>query len=206
MHSMLSNVQATHSAANGPVAARTHSTRVVASVVKLSIILATLLSTFATTTPPDLCDDVFLDASGDPVTDLVGQTLSRYCEWTGPHVPVWDANVCCTFADDAADCTRTNTRGYCPTGTAKRYCEHGSLNADGRVICYQPFPSMCDAGLCVEAPESPPDIQAVTIACCSAGGACQWVYDVDDLWDCQGELQACNYGTTNADGTVECWN
>jgi hypothetical protein len=75
---------------------------VVASGVKLSIILSTLLSTFATGGSPDLCDDVFLDAAGDPITDLVGQTLSRFCKWTGPDVPAWDANVCCTFADDAA--------------------------------------------------------------------------------------------------------
>jgi hypothetical protein len=172
--------------------------------VKLSIILSTLLSTFATGSP-DLCDDVFLDANGDPVMDLVGQTLSRFCKWTGPDVPAWDANVCCKFVDDAAQCSPTNTRGGCPTGTAKRYCEHGSLGANGRVTCYQPFPSMCDAGLCVEAPELPPDIQALTLACCNAG-ACQWVYDDDDIWDCQGELLACDYGVTNADGTVQCWD
>ena len=55
--------------------------------MKLSIILTTILSTFATTSP-DLCDDVFLNAAGDPVTDLVRQTLSRFCKWTGPDVPI----------------------------------------------------------------------------------------------------------------------
>jgi hypothetical protein len=171
--------------------------------VKLSIILSTLLSTFAT---PDLCDDVFLDASGDPVTDLVGQTLSRYCKWTGPDVPTWNADVCCKFANDAASCTRTDTRGSCPTGTSKRYCEHGSLGADGRVTCYQPFPDACEAGMCIEAPEIIPEAQmSEFIMCCSGGGACQYVVFGHNS-DCQGELAACNYGYLGEDGSVECWD
>ena len=100
--------------------------------MKLSIILSTLLSTFATGSP-DLCDDVFLDASGDPVTDLVGQTLSRFCKWTGPDAPIWDANVCCTFDVDGAACTRTNSRGGCSTGK-RHYCEHGEAVAVMRQV------------------------------------------------------------------------
>src|SRR4029079_14404727 len=134
--------------------------------VKLSIILSTVLSTFATTSP-DLCDDVFLDASGDPVTDLVGQTLSRFCKWTGPVVPKWDADVCCTFADDAARCSPTDKRGGCPTSTPKRDCEDGCIGTDGRVTCYQPFPDACEAGMCIEAPEIIPVVQMSTfIMCC----------------------------------------
>jgi hypothetical protein len=171
--------------------------------VKLSIILSTLLSTFATTAP-DLCDDVFLDASGAPVTDLVGQTLSRFCKWTGPDVPAWDADVCCTFADDAAQCTRTDTRGRCPSGTAKRYCEHGSLGADDRVTCYQPFPDACEAGWCIEAPEIIPEAQmSDMILCCGgAGGACQYVPWGQET-DCQGDLLACYYAIQH-EGWVEC--
>ena len=171
--------------------------------MKLSIILTTILSTFATTSP-DLCDDVFLDASGDPVTDLVGQTLSRFCTWTGPDVPKWDADVCCKLSGDAAQCTRTNATGGCPIGTSKRYCEHGSAGADGRVTCFQPFPDACENGWCIEAPEIIPKAQmSEFIMCCSAGGACQFVeWGMDD--DCQGELLACNYGSVNEDGSIEC--
>lgn len=173
--------------------------------MKLSIILTTLLSTFAIT-PPNLCDDVFLDASGDPITDLAGQSLSRYCKWTGPDVPAWSADVCCTFAGHAASCTRTDTRGRCPTGTSKRYCEHGSLGADGRVTCYQPLPDACEAGWCVEAPEFIPEAQMIEfVACCGAGGACQYVH-TDNIEDCLGDFLACNYGILNEDGTVECWD
>jgi hypothetical protein len=171
--------------------------------VKLSIILFTLFSTFATDSSPDLCDDVFLDASGNPLTDLVGQTLSRFCKWTGPDAPVWDADVCCTFADDAAKCSATDTRGRCPSGTAKRYCEHGSLGADGRVTCYQPFPDACEAGWCIEAPELIPEAQmAPMVLCCGGGGACQYVH-LDQVDDFQGELLACFYAIQH-EGWVEC--
>jgi len=171
--------------------------------MKLSIILTTILSTFATISP-DLCDDVFLDASGDPVTDLIGQTLSRYCEWTGPHAPVWDANVCCNIDDDGAACSRTDADGRCMTGTKTMYCEYGAALPTGGVTCYQPFPDACDAGLCVEAPVLMPEAQmSLGIICCSNGGACQYV-EHGSMDDCQGQLLSCDYGVSNADGTVDC--
>ncbi len=178
--------------------------------MKLSIILSTILSTFATTTSaPNLCDYVYLDASGDPVTDLVGQSLSRYCEWTGPDAPVWDANVCCTIDHDGAACSRTSSTGRCATGTKKMYCEHGAAVPGGGVICYQPFPSMCDAGLCVEAPEIIPEAQLapVYLACCGSGsdGPCHLV-DTDTVFECEGQLLACEYGMSNPDGSVQCFD
>jgi hypothetical protein len=177
---------------------------VITSVVKLSIILSTLLSTFSTTTVPDLCDYVYLDASGEPITDSVGQTLSRFCKWTGPDAPVWNANVCCTFDADGAACTRTNSRGSCSTGK-RHYCEHGEAVTGGGVVCYQPLPSMCGAGLCVEAPPIIPEAQmsSTYIACCD--GPCHLI-DVEAIFDCEGEILACNYGMSNADGSVECWD
>jgi hypothetical protein len=171
----------------------------------LSIILASILSNFATNAP-NLCDDVYLDASGDPVTDLVGQTLSRYCAWTGPDAPVWDANVCCTIDADGAACSQT-AKSRCPTGSKLMYCEHGAATPLGGVTCYQPFPGMCDAGLCVEAPDSPPATAQMVefIVCCGSGGACQYVQQGEG-WDCQGELLACEYGITEANGSVVCFD
>ena len=64
--------------------------------MSLSIILTTILSNFATSSP-NLCDDVYVDTDGSPYTDSIGQMLSRYCVWTGPDAPVWDADVCCTI-------------------------------------------------------------------------------------------------------------
>jgi hypothetical protein len=173
--------------------------------MKLSIILSTLLSTFSTNVP-NLCDYVHLDANGDPVTDSVGQTLARFCKWTGPDAPVWDANVCCTFDADGAACTRTNSRGSCSAGT-KHYCEHGEAIGRVGVVCHQPLPSMCDAGLCVEAPTIIPEAQMSDwyVACCIFGGPCHLV-DVDNIFDCEGDLLACNYGMSNPDGSVECWD
>lgn len=187
------------------IAVRPLAWRVIASDVKLSIILSTLLSTFSTAVP-DLCDDVYVDTSGVPISDSVGQTLSRFCEWTGPDAPVWDANVCCTFDADGAACTRTNSHGGCSTGK-KHYCEHGEAVTGGGVICHQPFPSMCDAGLCVEAPPILPEAQmSHYVACCAPGGSPCYLVDGDTVFDCEGTLQACNYGVSNENGTVECWD
>jgi hypothetical protein len=113
--------------------------------MKLAIILSAVLSTFATITP-DLCDDVFLDTSGEPIMDLVGQTLSRHCKWTGPDAPTWNADVCCSFSDNAAHCTPTDTRGRCPSSKSKRYCEHGSVASDGTVTCSRSATSACMLG------------------------------------------------------------
>ncbi len=176
--------------------------------MKLSIILSTILSNFATTASvPNLCDYVHLDASGDPVTDLVGQTLSRYCVWTGPDAPVWDDHVCCTIDDDGAACSRTNTAGRCASGTKKMYCDYGAAVAGGGVVCYQPLPSMCDAGLCIDAPEVIPVAQLAPsyVACCITGGPCHMV-DVNTVFDCEGQLLACGYGMSNPDGSVECFD
>ena len=171
--------------------------------MKLTIILSTIISTFANTVP-NLCDEVFLDALGVPLTDDVGQTLSRYCAWTGPDAPAWDADVCCTIEDDEAACSKLSATG-CPSGTARRYCKYGAQDALGGVTCYQPFPDGCEAGMCIEAPEAPPLIQATTfVMCCSAGGACQYVHR-GTSFDCEGELLSCDYGYVDENDVVECW-
>jgi hypothetical protein len=171
--------------------------------MKLSIILTTILNTFATGTP-NLCDDVYLSPTGSPYTDLLGQMLPRYCEWTGPDAPVWDADVCCKVADDGADCSPTDSNGRCWSGL-KMYCEYGELVAGGGVVCYQPFPSMCDSGLCVQPPDVPPPGLPIHAACCSAGGVCQLIYD-EQVGECQGYYLACEHGTLHEDGTVECYD
>ncbi len=173
----------------------------------LSIILTTLLNTFATT--PDLCDDVYLDAAGDPYTDSIGQTLPRYCKWTGPDAPLWDADVCCTIDDDGAHCSQPSVAGRCGIGF-KMYCEYAEEVPGGGVICYRPFPSMCEAGFCTEAEEPGygQQPQADLIGCCGAGGACQAIV-ADQVWDCEGgggTLLFCFDGVTNIDGTIDCWD
>ena len=134
------------------------------------IIVTTILNIFATT--PDLCAEVYLDEYGEPWTDAIGQTLSRYCEWTGPDAPVLDADVCCTIDADVASCWLPDTGSDCQTGS-EWYCEYGEAIAGG-VVCYRPYPSTCDQGLCVKAPALPPDVQAQLICC--DGGSCQNIW------------------------------
>ncbi|PRP98292.1 hypothetical protein ENSA5_30250 [Enhygromyxa salina] len=167
----------------------------------LPVILSTLLSNFATS-DPNLCDLLHADASGAPYLDSTGQGLARYCAWTGPEAPVLDANLCCDIDVDGAACTAADHTGRCRSGT-RFYCEYGEATAAG-VICYQPFPSMCDAGLCVAPPDVPPPGLAVEGVVCCAGGVCVPT-DGEDGWDCRGEFLACPYGILNADGTVECY-
>jgi hypothetical protein len=172
--------------------------------MQLSIILSTLLSNFATSAP-NLCDIVYTDAAGSPYTDSVGQALARYCKWAGPDAPVWDANVCCEIDQDGARCTVPDTNGRCGVGD-RYFCEYGARVAGG-VVCYQAFPSMCDEGLCVQAPDVPPPNQAM-LACCGAGGACQTISE-ELILTCDengGTFLSCENGVENVDGTLDCWD
>jgi hypothetical protein len=159
---------------------------------------------FAANLTPNLCDDVYLAPTGAPVTDYAGQTLARYCAWTGPDAPVWDNDVCCSVDESGATCVRPLRSGRCRVGF-KMYCEYGEAVAGGGVACYQPFQSMCDWGLCLQATHRPPTELPNHVGCCSSGGVCQLVSS-DDLIGCQGFFLACNYGVQNGDGTIDCYD
>jgi hypothetical protein len=170
----------------------------------LSIILTTLLTTL---TNPDLCANVYVDENGVPYTDAIGQTWSRFCDWTGPSTPVLDRDVCCTISGDDATCTLPSSNGRCKTGS-KMYCEYGEVLSTGVVICQQPFPSICDFGFCgdVLPPNSGPLEDDI---CCFPNGACINVITVDDLVACNngGGIDGyCEDGVTNVDGTVDCFD
>jgi hypothetical protein len=170
----------------------------------LSIILTT---TLLTTLNPDLCADVYTDANGTPYTDAVGQTWSRFCDWTGPSAPLLNRDVCCTMLGNAAACTLPNTNGRCKTGS-KMYCEHGEVLSTGAVVCQQPFPSICEFGFCgdVLPPDSGPLEDGI---CCFPNGVCINVITFADLQACAdggGVAGYCEYGVTNDDGSVDCFD
>ena len=144
----------------------------------LSIILTTLLTTLA----PDLCADVYTDASGVPYVDAAGQTFARFCEWTGPGAPVLDLEVCCSISGDSATCGLPDSNGRCSTG-AKKYCEYGQATSTGAVVCYQPFPSICDFGFCAEVmpPNGGPFEDEL---CCWGDGTCTELENGADLTAC----------------------
>ena len=170
--------------------------------MKITIILTTLLNTFASS--PDLCAESYLDPSGDPWTDAIGQTLSRYCTWTGPDAPVLDAEVCCNIEADTASCWLPNREGNCKMGS-KWYCEHGEELASG-VVCYRPYPDACELGYCVQTPTLPPEVQE-DLLCCNPG-ACQGIAPAD-MMDCEGlggTITWCHDGMSNVDGTVTCFD
>ena len=167
-----------------------------------AIIVTTLLNIFATS--PDLCSEVYLDSDGSPLVDSIGQTVARYCEWTGPDAPVLDADVCCEI-DGAAACWLPDRDGYCSVGSLW-HCMYGEVDASQGVVCYQPFASACDHGHCVELPELPPPTQA-DLLCCSPG-TCQEIAPAQ-MWDCDdngGTLWYCQDGMSNADGSVTCFD
>lgn len=171
--------------------------------MELSIILTTLLNTLTTT--PNLCADVYVDANGTPYTDAAGQTLSRYCEWTGPGAPVLARDLCCTLGSDRASCTLPDRKGRCATGS-KMYCEHGEASSSG-VVCYQALPSICDFGFCggVLPPGSGPSENTL---CCWAD-ACFEIETVEHIEDCNaggGWIGYCFDGAQNQDGTVDCFD
>jgi hypothetical protein len=169
--------------------------------MQLSIILVTLLNHF--TTSPDLCAEPYLGVTGEPFTDSIGQTLSRYCQWTGPNVPVLDSDVCCVLDEDSAACTLPNRYGRCSVGV-KRYCKYGQASSAG-VVCYQPFQDACQAGFCVQMPEVPPPVQA-DLACCNGGGCVPIATQELDECEETGTITWCSDGVTNDDGTITCFD
>ena len=173
--------------------------------MNISVLLSLFLST-PTGTIPDLCADAMLGPDGSEIRDATGLHLSRYCEWSGPQAPVWDDHACCDVDAAGATCSAINSRdGSCAEGT-RYYCEYGEQTPSGEVVCYQPLPSMCDAGLCVEAPpEVLPTLALIDplVSCCDANGDCYYVGF--DSGDCQGEILICLWGMTMEDGTVECF-
>jgi hypothetical protein len=170
--------------------------------MELSIILTTVLSSFATTSA-DLCADVYVDAHGHPYTDSAGRTLPRYCKWTGPNPPKLASDVCCILGEDGAACSLPDVNGRCSLGV-RRYCQHGEVGASGGVVCMQPFPDACALGYCVQAPELPPPVVSL-VACCTAG-ECHLIHGThEEIEGCMGDFIACDWGQTNLDGTVTCF-
>ena len=113
--------------------------------MQVATLVSALLLNFAN---PNLCADVYLDEIGQPFSDSLGQTLSRYCQWAGPDAPKLDTDVCCTIDQDGAHCSLPDDSGRCALGF-KMYCEHGAVFGGG-VTCMQPFPSACQEGFCAE--------------------------------------------------------
>ena len=176
------------------------------SIILLVALLAPS-SVFANS--PDLCTkEVILNEDNEPLTDSLGTTLSRYCVWTGPGSPVWDADVCCTFDAAGASCDVPNPdTGQCIPGVEQLYCEHGEPAAGGGFVCYQELPSTCELGSCAEG-EAPtvddPDGSTEEPICCFGGTCYPW--DGKHPLSCDGVLSWCNDGYSNVDGTVDCFD
>ncbi|EDM78407.1 hypothetical protein PPSIR1_06146 [Plesiocystis pacifica SIR-1] len=163
----------------------------------LTFILSTLILA------PDLCADVYIDDDGSPYTDGLGQTFSRYCQWTGPDAPRLDADLCCTIDGDNSTCEFPDANDRCVVGE-RRHCEYGEAVADG-AVCYQPFPGACDLGFCVDELDPVATPMGSSILCCTWQG-CEEI-SADMLWACaeiDGYSTFCDGGATNEDGTVDC--
>lgn len=173
--------------------------------MELTTILTTILKVFATS--PDLCGDVYVDDDGNPYVDALGQTLSRYCEWTGPDAPTLDSDVCCAIEGDTAACVLPDSNGRCSIGSMM-YCKYGEVTELG-AVCYQPFPSVCDLGYC-DTGVLPPDLGPIEDAlCCWPGGSCTEVETGAQGLECvagAGTVGFCMDGVQNEDGTIECFD
>ena len=145
--------------------------------------------------PPDLCDELILNATGEVYRDSTGAGISRWCE---PHTdpPAWDAPVCCVVTDEA-NCVPTNSRGRCDAGMAF-WCDYGERIGDG-VACYQPLPSACELIDCIAPPE-PATQELSTPLCCFAGGC----YELDFEESCDGLFMMCHTPVSNENGSTGC--
>ena len=169
----------------------------------IAALLVTLLDHVgASTEAPDLCADVYLNPTGDPIKDADGTTLARFCEWTGPEAPVWDRDVCCEVDDYGAFCSTASSSGRCSTGM-RMHCDYGEVFSDGVVLCYQPFPSAaCDTG-CGDTIQSTEYIQE-DVLCCQNGDCYEWEWE--NAADCLGDFSGCSAGYLEEDGTVDCYD
>jgi hypothetical protein len=168
----------------------------------ITILALLLVPSSAFANPPDLCaEDVYRDATGDPVTDSNGVMLSRYCQWAGPDAPVWDGEVCCAIDDDGAACSAPG-KDRCAAELEPFYCKHGEEIAGG-VVCYQSFPSACELGFCSPALLPPEDSQE-SVICCTDPGCYPWADKNPE--DCPGLYTYCYDGYSKVDGTVECFD
>lgn len=165
-----------------------------------ALVLSTLPLSSASASSPDLCDDVYLDATGSPYEDSVGMQLARFCAWTHEDsVSTWSDDVCCTIGT-AASCTPTDVNGRCLVG-AKFWCDYAVLDS-GVVTCQQPWPDACAAGFCeVAPPGSTPS--ASEHLCCPEQDVCT-IVDPADLGSCWGKYVACKAPFTNTDGSIGC--
>ena len=159
---------------------------------------------------PDLCDELALNTAGAPYTDTTGVGISRWCEpRTDP--PAWAAPVCCAITDEA-NCTPATSRGECRTGM-KFWCDYGEQIGDG-VACYQPGPGACESGFCSEI-ENPNGMTVfhdhIWLCCYDLGNdvSCAHAGVTGNTGspegECGGFFVICNWGASNADGTVDCY-
>ncbi|MFV8750104.1 hypothetical protein ACNOYE_06110 [Nannocystaceae bacterium ST9] len=157
--------------------------------------------------PPDLCEEPVHAVTGEVYTDLVGQTISRFCK---PRIdpPVLDREVCCSIGASAS-CKFPTSVGRCTSGM-KFWCEYGQQIGTS-VICYQQSPDACAQGYCNGYDTGTPVFifESTSWICCNdEGGGCVYVGEGGMTppaeASCGGWLTSCNTGSTNEDGTVSC--
>lgn len=176
----------------------------------LSILLTSLAPITAAAAPPDLCGERVSTVDGGLYEDANGRDISRWCT---PHAdpPRWDAPVCCVVGEEA-DCVPTTPRGACSLGM-KFWCEYGEQLGEG-VACYEPAPSVCAMGLCLELDDPDATVVfdgAIWLCCQDYGADAECVHAGMTEWgeypesDCGGFLAMCDWGVTNQDGTVDCY-
>ena len=178
------------------------------------LIAAALALTPALTlaSPPDLCAERVRAADGSTYHDVTGFEISRWCE---PHTdpPVWAAPLCCVVTDEA-NCVAPTPGSRCHTGMMF-WCEYGERVGDG-VACYQPAPDACEMGFCSEV-ENPNGMtvfeDTVWLCCDNIADELECIFatttgigELPQNNSCGGFLAACEWGVSNLDGTVECFD
>lgn len=161
---------------------------------------------------PDLCAERWTNASGEPIEDASGMSISVFCE---PAIdpPLLRAEVCCVIDQDAS-CSLPDANERCAKGM-KFWCEHGELVGD-EVTCQQPGPDACALGACSASDIDTPNttmLEDTSWLCCNdAFDECVHVADgpgpfpPEEAEACfTGNIVVCTWGATNLDGTVDCF-
>lgn len=148
-------------------------------------ILVTLVSIIApgAGSPGDLCD-IVSPRTGTPLR----------CEPHYEGAPFYDDLACC----DDENCWPALGRD-CNEHEQRHYCELGEVDASGELRCYFEVPSYCDIYPCEPHIGVSPQAEYM---CCHGMNCWPMLHE-----ECFMEaIMWCEYGTTNTDGSITCYD
>jgi hypothetical protein len=93
------------------------------------------------------------------------------------------------------------------TGKRVQYADVAAQCPSGSIARSYPVPDACSIGMCVTGPV-PPDAVPVELICCAFVSGDSDCHEINTAIDCPADeyLATCNWGQSNSDGSVTCYD